>query len=142
YERGGPPRPKWHNTAWADGAGSREEAATKSYNESGRQKATTGRWRWSDDPLSLPTGIRRDEVNNRRWKPINQFWMDLQPNFQSTVRESFASDERVWLAELAKMYQQAYNDNYRDLGVRKFYETKRGDVKDHARELRSQIERE
>jgi hypothetical protein len=58
--------------------------------------------------------------------------MELQPNFQSQVRESFGNNERVWLAELAKMNEQAFAENYRDLGVRKFYETKRGDCRDHA----------
>jgi hypothetical protein len=127
---------------WSDSVGYLDEATNQSFNEFVRQKDTIDRWRLTDEHLCLSVGILPDEKNNRRWKAINQFWMDLQPNFQSTVRESFAGDERVWLAELAKMYQQAYNDNYRDLGVRKFYETKRGDVKDHARELRSQIERE
>jgi hypothetical protein len=41
--------------------------------------------------------------------------MDLQPSFRAQVRESFAHDERVWLAELARMYQQAFADYYRAL---------------------------
>ena len=126
---------------WSDTVGFLDEAATASFNEFVRQKEILERWRLTDEHLSLSVGILPDEVNNRRWKPINQFWLDLQPHFQSQVRESF-KDERVWLAELSKMYQQAYNDNYRDLGVRKFYETKRGDSKDHARDLRSRIEQD
>lgn len=125
---------------WSDTAGFLDEASNSSFNEFVRQKETVERWRLTDEHLSLSIGILPDEINNRRWKPINQFWIDLQPNFQSQVRESFAGNERVWLSELSKMYQQAYGDNYRDLGVRKFYETKRGDCKDHARELRSRIE--
>ena len=125
---------------WSDTIGFLDEATNSSFQEFVRSKEVVERWRLTDEHLSLSAGILPDEINNRRWKPINQFWMDLQPHFQSQVRESFASDERVWLAELSKMYQQAYNDNYRDLGVRKFYETKRGDCKDHARELRSRIE--
>jgi hypothetical protein len=127
---------------WSDTAGFMDEAANQSFNEFVRQKDTIERWRLTDEHLCLSIGILPDEVGNRRWKPINQFWMDLQPNFQSTVRESFANNERVWLAEMFKMYQQAYAENYRDLGVRKFYETKRGDCRDHARELRSRIERD
>ncbi len=125
---------------WSDTVGFLDEATNSSFSEFVRQKETVERWRLTDEHLTLSAGILPDEVSNRRWKPINQFWLDLQPHFQSQVRESFASDERVWLSELYKMYQQAYNDNYRDLGVRKFYETKRGDAKDHARELRSRIE--
>lgn len=118
---------------WSDTVGFLDEATNSSFNEYVRQKETIERWRLTDEHLTLSIGILPDEVSNRRWKPINQFWLDLQPHFQSQVRESFTRDERVWLAELSKMYQQAYNENYRDLGVRKFYETKRGDCKDHAR---------
>jgi hypothetical protein len=127
---------------WSDSVGYVEEAANQSFSELVRSKDTNERWRITDEHLSLSIGILPDEVNNRRWKPINQFWMDLQPHFQSQVRESFTGDERVWLAELAKLYQQSYSDNFRDLGVRKFYETKRGDCKDHARDLRGRIERD
>jgi hypothetical protein len=106
---------------WSDSIGYVDEAASQSFNELVRSKETNERWRITDEHFCLSLGILPDEVNNRRWKPINQFWMDLQPNFQTQVRESFKSDERVWLAELAKFYQQAYSDNFRDLGVRKFY---------------------
>jgi len=127
---------------WSDTLGFLDESANASFSEYVRQKETVERWRLTDEHLTLSLGILPDEVGNRRWKPINQFWLDLQPHFQSQVRESFTRDERVWLAELSKMYQQAYGENYRDLGVRKFYETKRGDCKDHARDLRSRIEQD
>ncbi len=127
---------------WSDTVGYLDEPANQSFSELVRQKEIVERWRLTDEHLSLSLGILPDEANNRRWKAIPQFWMDLQPNFQMQVRESFASDERVWLAQMSKMYQQAYSDNYRDLGVRKFYETKRADSRDQARELRSRIERE
>ena len=47
--------------------------------------------------------------------------------------------ERAWLDELSKLCEQAYTQNYRDLGVRKFYETKLGELKDHVREVRSRV---
>ncbi len=127
---------------WSETTGFLDESANQSFNEFVRQKDTLERWRLTDEHLTLSVGILPDEANNRRWKPIPQFWMDLQPNFQAQVRESFASDERVWIAQLSKMYRQAYDENYRDLGVKKFYETKRADAKDQARELRSRMERD
>jgi hypothetical protein len=127
---------------WSDSVGFVDEAANQSFSEVVRAKETNERWRLTDEHLCLSVGILPDEVNNRRWKPINQFWMDLQPHFQTQVRESYGGNERVWLAELAKLYQQAFGDNFRDLGVRKFYETKRSDCKDHARDLRGRIERD
>ena len=40
------------------------------------QKGTVERWRLTDDHLCLSVGILPDEASNRRWKPIQQFWID------------------------------------------------------------------
>lgn len=125
---------------WSDSTGFVDEATNQSFHEYVRAKETQQRWRITDEHLCLSEGILPDEISNRRWKPINQFWTELIPNFKSYVRENFASNERVWLDELSKLCEQAYGQNYRDLGVRKFYETKRNDAKDHAREMRGRIE--
>jgi len=82
---------------WSDTVGFIDEPANQSFNEFVRQKDTIERWRLTDEHLCLSLGILPDEVNNRRWKPVNQFWLDLQPDFQTQVRESFGHDERVWL---------------------------------------------
>jgi Tubulin like len=125
---------------WSDSFGYIEEPVNQSFGEFVKQKETLQRWHITDEHLSLSEGILPDEIKNKRWKPVGTFWMELLPNFKSFVRESFAKNENVWLDELAKLCETAYGQNYRDLGVRKFYETKRSEVKDHVRELRQLIE--
>jgi hypothetical protein len=125
---------------WSDDFGYTEEPVNQSFNEYVRLKETQERWHITDEKLQLSEGILPDEMKNKRWKPITQFWMDLIPNFKSHVRESHGKNEAVWLDELGKLCETAYSQNYRDLGVKKFYETKRGEQKDHIRELRRRIE--
>lgn len=125
---------------WSDDFGYTEEPVNQSFNEYVRLKETQERWYLTDERLQLSEGILPDEMKNKRWKPVTQFWMDLVPNFKSHVRETHGKNEAVWLDELGKLCETAFSQNYRDLGVKKFYETKRGEQKDHVRELRGRIE--
>ncbi len=125
---------------WSDDFGYTEEPVNQSFNEYVRQKETVERWHITDERLQLSEGLLPDEIKNKRWKPITQFWMDLIPNFKSHVRETHAKNGAAWMDELEKLCETAYSQNYRDLGVKKFYETKRGEQKDHVRELRARIE--
>ena len=80
------------------------------------------------------------EISSQRWKPINTEWADLLPNFKGVVR---SLDKHVWLDELARMCEQRFSSTYRsDMGVRKFYETKAANRKEHAREIHRLIEAE
>ena len=125
---------------WSDSMGYMDEPVNASFSEFVRQKETQQKWYLTDEHLSLSEGILPDEIKNKRWKPINAFWGDLIPNFKSHVRETHAKNDQAWIDELSKLCETAYTQNYRDLGVRKFYETKLGDSKDHLRELRGRIE--
>jgi hypothetical protein len=127
---------------WLDSTGYTEDPANQDFNAYVRQKDTQQRWYITDEHFCLSLGVLDSEVKNKRWKPINNFWMDLLPNFTSHVREEFAKNDRAWLAELSKLCEVAFTQNYRDQGVRKFYETARKDNKDRARELRRRIEAE
>ena len=59
-------------------------------------------------------------------------WADLLPNFKGVVR---SLDKPVWLDELARMCEQRFSSTYRsDMGVRKFYEVKTANRKEHGNE--------
>jgi len=125
---------------WSDAFGYIEEPVNSSFSEFVKAKETQQKWYITDEHLTLSEGILPDEIKNKRWKPIGQFWGELLPNFKTHVRESYPKNDRIWLDELSKLCETAYSQNYRDLGVRKFYETKRAEIKDHVRELRFRIE--
>src|ERR1700681_570827 len=124
---------------WSDPIGYQNEPPNRAVSESLRAPETAQRWQLTDDHLMLSVGILPDEKANRRWKPISAYWMGVLPNFKSTVTESNAN-RAVWLDELAKMCAEAYDSNYRDLGVQRFYDLKRNEIADHANEIRRGIE--
>lgn len=85
---------------WLDSTGYTEEPTNQDFNAYVKQKDVHQRWYITDEHLCLSLGILGSEVANKRWKPINGFWMDLLPNFTSHVREEFAKNDPVWLSEL------------------------------------------
>ena len=83
--------------------------------------------------------ILPEEVNNPRWKPIVKEWLDVLPQFMGLVQEQ---DNERWLNEIEKLMAQRFDETFRNLGVRKFYEAKLAARKDHVRELRRRVEME
>ena len=129
-----------HFNHWSGALGYSQEPVQQNFTEAVRLKETQQKWFLTDEHLILSEGILPEEIRNKQWKPINAFWSDLIPNFRAHIRESFANNERFWLDELSRLCEAAYSQNYRGLGVRHFYELKRGEIKEHVRELRGRIE--
>ena len=127
-----------YNT-WSDTSGFVDEPRNQDFGELVQQKENLFRWALSDEHLMLSTGILPEDVNNKRWKPINNEWQDILPNFKSVVREK---PREAWLDELAKLCERRFDQDYRGIGVRKFYETKLKARKEHAHEIRRRIETE
>jgi hypothetical protein len=124
---------------WDDTFGFRSEARNQDFGEFVRDKQTLERWLLTDEHLTLSRGILPEEINNKNWKPIVNEWLDIIPQFIGLVQ---AQEDKVWLNELEKLMAQRFEENYRKLGVRKFYEIKLEARKDHLRELHSRIENE
>lgn len=124
---------------WDDTFGFRDEARNQDCGEFVRDKQTLERWCLTDEHLALSRGILPEEINNKKWKPIVNEWLDVVPQFMALVQPQ---DNKVWLNELERLMAQRFDENYRGLGVRKFYETKLQARKDHVRELRRRVESE
>lgn len=124
---------------WDDTFGFRDEPRNQDFGEFVRDKQTLERWLLTDEHFTLSRGILPEEINNKNWKPIINEWLDIIPNFIGLVQ---VQDDKVWLNELEKLMVQRYEENYRKIGVRKFYETKLEARKDHVRELRRRVESE
>ena len=122
---------------WSDSLGFLDEPRNQDFGEFVRQRDTQERWMLSDDHLCLSRGILSEEVNNKRWKPINREWMDILPEFVTMAQEK---DTTTWLNELDRLCTQRFDETYRGLGVRRFYETKLAARREHAREIRRRIE--
>ena len=125
---------------WVDGQGYKEEAVNQSFNEFVKDKKTQENWYLDDERLTLSQGILKDEVTNKNWKPIGDFWKLLIPNYVTHVLDSNKNNVEAMLPELTKMVDAVYKEQYRGSGVLAFYETKRADMRDQIREIRSRIE--
>ena len=124
---------------WDDTFGFRDEPRNLDFGEFVRDKQTLERWSLTDEHFTLSRGILPEEINNKKWKPIINEWLDIVPQFMGLVQPQ---DNKVWLNEIDKLMTQRFDENYRGLGVRKFYETKLEARKDHVRELRRRVEME
>jgi hypothetical protein len=125
---------------WSDEVGFRDEARNQEFASLVSEKETLQRWRLTDEHLTLSQPLLPMEISSPRWKSINTEWADLLPNFKGVVR---TLEKTVWLDELARMCAQRFDSTYRsDMGVRKFYETKSANRKEHAREIHRCIETE
>jgi hypothetical protein len=124
---------------WDDTFGFRDEPRNQDFGEFVRDGQTLERWSLTDEHLTLGRGILPEEVNNRKWKPIVNEWLDVLPQLMGLVQ---TQDDKVWINEIDKLMAQRYAESYRGLGVRKFYETKLAARKDHVRELRRRVEGE
>jgi hypothetical protein len=124
---------------WDDTFGYRDEPRNQDFGEFVRDNKTLERWFLTDEHFTLSRGILPEEVNNKNWKSIVNEWLDIVPQFMGLVQEQ---DDKVWLNELEKLMAQRFDENFRKLGVRKFYETKLEAREDHVRELRRRVEEE
>lgn len=127
---------------WSDALSFADEPKNQSFTEYVRQQDVQQRWLIGDDNLRLSVGILPDEVKNPRWQPITQTWQDILPHFKTFIRENYKDNTKVWLDELSKLCEKRYAQEYRELGVPRFYETKEGDRKDHVREIVARIQKD
>lgn len=124
---------------WNESQGFLDEPVNRGYAERIKQDSTRQRWRMTDEHLILSLGILPDEVNSRQWKPIGEYWENLLPNLKTHVKEN-TKDRKTWNDALKRLCATAYGENYRSLGVQKFYETKQRDMGDQVREIRRLLE--
>ena len=122
---------------WSDTLGYFDEPRNQDFGEYVRQKETLQSWRLTDDQMTLSLGTLPEEISNTKWKPISSDWQEVIPNFKSVAR---GLDKKIWLDEFQKTCQQRYSHNWRGMGVQKFYETKLAVRKEHAKEIRRNIE--
>ena len=124
---------------WSDTVGFSDQARNQDFDTFVRDKETQLHWLISDDHLILSSGILPEDIANKKWRSINQDWQAVIPEFKQIVRESGAAN---WLDELGKLCEKRFDQDYRGMGVREFYKAKLRAKKEHAREIRRNIEQE
>jgi hypothetical protein len=125
---------------WSEGRGYVEEARNQGFGEYVREKAVLESWHLTDERLTLSAGILDDEVKNKKWRPVADFWKALVPQYVTHVLQN-CQDEMKMMSEFTRLCDEVYNETYRERGVRPFYEIKRRDIAAQAREIRARVER-
>src|SRR5207249_2887549 len=74
---------------WIDGRGYVEKAVEQGFGEFVRTKATLETWHLTDDRLTLSDGILDDEIGNKNWRPIAEFWKTVMPQYVNMVLDTY-----------------------------------------------------
>lgn len=123
---------------WSDDLGFRNEAANNNFSELVANKKTHENWKTTDEHFQLSLPIIDDTIS-KKWRKIGDTWRFVIPEYKSTAKEK---KDANWLYELKKMCDKQYLEQYRNLGVQKFYEAKMADKKDLAKEIVGGIQQE
>uniref|UniRef100_UPI0026189E9D tubulin-like doman-containing protein n=1 Tax=Runella sp. TaxID=1960881 RepID=UPI0026189E9D len=123
---------------WSDETGFRNESVNQNFGELVADKRTHERWRMTDEHFQLSLPIIDDTVT-KRWKKIGDTWRFIIPEYKTISKEK---KDTNWLDELKKLCDKQFVEQYRNMGVQKFYEAKIKDRKDLAREIVNKIEKE
>ncbi len=118
---------------WQDGLGFQDEEKSLDFRVFVQEKDTQLKWKLRDDHLCLSMGILEIDASNKKWKPIVTEWQDFVTNSTLLLRES--GNRKAWLDELEKICRKRFDEDFRTLGVKKFYDTKIKAKKDMGREI-------
>ncbi len=124
----------WHETLGFAG-----ELRAQDFNSFVRQKDVQHRWALDDDHLLMNVPILPGDGQRPKWQSLTAEWEAVIPHFKSLVRDL---ERTTWLDELERFCRKRWDEDFRDLGVVAFYETKLKSRKQIAREIRNRIERE
>lgn len=124
---------------WQDTLGYAGDARNQDFNSFVRQKDVLHRWALDDEHLLMNVPILPGDGQRPKWQSITVEWDGVIPHFKSLVRDL---ERATWLDELERYCRKRWDEDFRDLGVSQFYETKLRARKEVAREIRRRIEQE
>jgi len=79
--------------------------------------------------LILSLGILKVEVDNPRWRPLEDDWREIAPHLAQDAWEEGKKDGLdSRLNNLQRAFEQRYNETFRGIGVDKLYETVGRDI--------------
>jgi hypothetical protein len=102
---------------------------------------TQNRWRLSTDHLLLSIPIL-DSDQNSRWKTIEQDWEGFIGNTAQDLKDIVRDNYKLVLEELDKRCRNRFDNDFRKLGVVRFFQEKHARRRNEAREIAAIIERE
>lgn len=124
---------------WVDVSGFVDEPKNSSFNEYVRRDDKLQGWHLTLKHIILSEPVLIDE-SSRKWKVFETHWHDKLLFFKQLAKQK---DKNSWIDGLKSLALKEFEDEFRRSGgVVKFFEAKRKDKRDMAREIRGRIEAE
>ncbi|MFD2570168.1 tubulin-like doman-containing protein [Spirosoma soli] len=124
---------------WVDVSGFANSPKNNSFNEYVRRDDKLQGWYLTLKHITLSEPVLIDE-SSRKWKAFETHWRDKLNFFKPLAKQS---DKKFWIDSLKSLALKEFEEDFRRSGgVVKFFEAKRKDKRDMAREIRGRIEAE
>lgn len=118
---------------WNDDLGYRDTPENKDYSTTVMQDELQEKWRITNKHLMLEQPILPSDEN--KFGPFGAYWAGIIPRWSQA-----AERENQPLAKLEELCQKGYDELFRQLGVKRFYEGKTAAREQHAQEISDRIE--
>lgn len=118
---------------WNDDLGFRDTPENKDFSSTVMQDELQEKWRITNKHLMLEQPILPSDEN--KFGPYAAYWAGVIPRWSQ-----MAEKENQPLAKLEELCQKGYDELFRQLGVKRFYEGKTAAREQHAQEISDRIE--
>ncbi len=127
---------------WVDGKGFDTCTADEvgmGYRQTQQKAETLEALKLTDSMLMLQTPIREIKGVTDNWESFGNYWENVCQFFGEEAAAD--SEKRNWPSIFLDFCETEYGKNFRGVGVKKFFETQRSEVRGYASYLRRHIER-
>ena len=122
---------------WVDVSGFVDEPKNSSFNEYVRRDDKLQGWHLTLKHITLSEFVLKDD-SSQKWKTFETHWRDKLNYFKQLAKQK---DKKSWIDALKSLALKEFEEEFRKSGgVVKFFEAKRKDKRDMAREIQRRIE--
>lgn len=107
-----------------EGEGYVDEEVRKDWGSEARKADVLQTYRLTNQHLCLEVGILEDDQKITTWKSLKEFWTHAVSMQAVNIPKDKSLDRTQWLPEIANRLARIFDETYRTVGVRKFYEIK------------------
>ncbi len=107
-----------------EGEGYVDEEVRKDWGSEARKADVMQTYLLTNQHLCLELGVLEDDQKITTWKPFKEFWTQAVSTQAINIPKDKSLERTQWLPELANRLGKIFDETYRTVGVRKFYEIK------------------
>lgn len=107
-----------------EGDGYADEEIYKDWASEARKPEVRQPYLLTDQHLGLEVGILEDDKKITTWKPLKDYWTQATDSHKNNILQDKNIERTQWLSVLNMRLSKMFDETYRTLGVKKFYEVK------------------